>query len=372
MKFELKKGQILNALQIAQSAIPNKTTLQILNNFLLKVEGPNLEITATDLDLTIILKIPTDSYQDGSVVVNARKLLEVIRELPDLPVFFSVDDLVLTIKSGDSFQCNLTGFDASEYPSLPEEEDFQVFDLPAADLKFLFEKTSFAVSNDFSTRISLTGVSWEKKDDNFIMVGTDGHKLGKSWKKISDIKLKNSIIVPPRSISQILKTVNTETGICKISVGSANMKLECEDVVIYSKLIEGPYPDYDKVLPAELTKSIVINREEFISVLKRVATMAQAKTKQVKFVFNKDSLLLSARNQDLGGDSEESLPAKYDGKEISVGYNATYVLEVFRLIDSEEVMIKLNSNLGATVFEPVKENPEYFFIVMPLRLMEDE
>ena len=126
------------------------------------------------------------------------------------------------------------------------------------------------------------------------------------------------------------------------------------------------------MIPLELGKTIIVNREDLMAVLRRVATMAHFKTRQVKFVFAKNSLALSARNQDLGGDSEESLPVKFDGKPISVGYNAIYVLEVLRLINSEEVKIRLNSNLGATVFEPVQKDFSYFFIVMPLRLLEDE
>jgi DNA polymerase-3 subunit beta len=372
MKFESKKGTLLETLQMAQNAIPNKTTLQILNNFLLKLEGNSLEITATDLDLSIIQKIEVEGSQDGSIVINAKKFLEVIRELPDLPVICSVDEYVLTIKSGTSFQCNITGYDASEYPAMPDEESMQSVQITAEELKFLFEKTSFAVSIDYTTRVSLTGICWEYKDKALNMVGTDGHKLGKASMPLEKFGLKESIIIPPRAISQVLKVGSSEEQKLQVDVGEANIRFRCENVTIYSKLIEGPYPDYEKVIPVELSRIISINREELISVLRRVATMAHAKTRQVKFTFSKDSLFLSARNQDLGGDSEESLPIKYEGKDISVGYNAAYVLEVLRLINTEELKIKLNSNLGATVFQPDQEDAKYFFIVMPLRLLEDE
>ncbi|MFC1584701.1 DNA polymerase III subunit beta [Fibrobacterota bacterium] len=372
MKFESKKGSLLEAIQLAQNAIPSKTTLQVLNNFLLKLEGNSLEITATDLDLSIILKIEVEGSQDGSIVVNAKKLLEVVRELPDLPVFCSVDEYVFTIKSGKSFQCNITGFDASEYPAMPEESREEPIQMEIKDLKFLYEKSSFAVSADYTTRISLTGMSWECNDNKLIMVGTDGHKLGKAWIESKKINLKKGIILPPRAINQVLKTMPDNDSVFQIEVGEANIKFHCEDVTIYSKLIEGPYPDYEKVIPKELSRTISINREDLISVLRRVATMAHFKTRQVKFSFEEGTLLLSARNQDLGGDSEETLPVKYQGKPTSIGYNGTYVLEVLRLINSEEVSIKFNTNLGATIFEPDQEDSNYFFIIMPLRLLEDE
>lgn len=334
MKFESKKGALLETLQMAQNAIPNKTTLQILNNFLLKLEGNSLEITATDLDLSIIQKMEVEGSQDGSIVVNAKKFLEVVRELPDLPVVCSIDEYVLTIKSGTGFQCNITGYDASEYPAMPDEDNMQSVQISVEDLKFLFDKTSFAVSTDYTTRVSLTGICWEYKDKNLNMVGTDGHKLGKASIAPDKFDLKNSIILPPRAISQVLKAGASEQDQLRIDIGEANVRFHFDNITIYSKLIEGPYPDYQKVIPVELSRIITINREELISVLRRVATMAHFKTRQVKFTFSKNSLLLSARNQDLGGDSEESLPAKYDGKEISAGYNAAYAPSFLRRPES--------------------------------------
>jgi len=372
MKFEASKVTLLDALQTAQNAIPSKTTLQILNNFLFKLKGNNLEITATDLDLTIVINIEVQGNGDGNIVINAKKFLEVTKELPDLPVICHVDDYVMTIKSETGFQCNITGFDASEYPVLPKSQESAQFEISKHDLKTLFEKTSFAVSNDVTTRVSLTGVFWQSVNDQIIMVGTDGHRLGKSWIKGTGPGLTKGIILPPKAVSQVLKTSHEESDQIKIEVGEANIKFISDKITLFSKLIEGPYPDYEKVIPADLSKVVKIKKEELINVLKRVATMAHTKTKQVKFSFSSGQLLLSAKNQDLGGDSEESLDIEYKGKEIAIGFNAHYVLEVLRLIQSEEILIKLNSNLGATVFEPNMTEKNYFFIVMPLRLLGDD
>lgn len=292
--------------------------------------------------------------------------------MPDLPITCSVDDYVLNIKSSSGFQANMTGFEASEYPAMPADDSAVSFQLTYDKLKFLFEKTAFAASNDYTTRVSLTGTYWEHKDDKLLMVSTDGHRLGKAWVDKGDITLDQGIILPPRALSQVLKTASSDESLVNVEIGQANAKFTCGNIIIYTKLIDGPYPDYEKVIPAELNNTICINREELISVLRRVATMAHSKTRQVKFQFEKKQLLLSARNQDLGADSEECLAVDYSGKTLAVGFNSQYVLEVLRLIHTENVVIKLNSNLGATVFKPEDDGANYFFIVMPLRLLDDE
>lgn len=371
MKFNSPKAVLLEALQTSGSAIPNKTTLQVLNNFLLVLNSDRLIVTATDLDMAIIVEADVSGEEDGSIVVNARKLLEIVRELPELPVAVSVQDSILSLSTETGFHCKLTGFDASEYPTLPSEENLEKWSISKGNLKFLYEKSAFAVSNDFTTRVSLTGVYWEPIDEGISMIGTDGHRLGKSWRSTRG-SFKKGVIVPPRALNHALKTSSSDENEIVVEVGEATIKFACDSTTVYSKLIEGPYPDYEKVVPKELSRRITANREELMGVVRRVGTMAHSKTRQIKFAFEPTKLVLSAQNQDLGGDSQESLPIKMEGKPLSVGFNASYVLEVLRLIHSEEVNIELNSNLGATIFRPSAENAGYFFIVMPLRLLDEE
>jgi DNA polymerase-3 subunit beta len=157
----------------------------------------------------------------------------------------------------------------------------------------------------------------------------------------------------------------------QVDIGSANARFSTDTIVIFTKLIEGPYPNYENVIPKEFSKKMKANREHLGSVLRRVATMANAKTRLVVFGFQDGRLALSAKNQDLGGDSEESLQVEYAGDDVEVGINAHYVQEVFRLIHTEEVMFKFNNPLGAIIVEPVMEKPDYFFIVMPLRILKE-
>jgi DNA polymerase-3 subunit beta len=370
MKFEAQKPVFLDALQMACNAIPSKTTLQILYNLLFRLKGNELEIRATDLDMTIVLKLEVDGHQDGSIVVNARKLLEVVKELPDFPVIVSVDDYLFTVKSESGFQGNLTGYDASEYPSLPEVGQGKTFRAPLKDLRFLAEKTQFAVSTDFS-RMALTGVYCEGRKGRFEMVSTDGHRFGKAWIGLAGAELKPGVILPPKTLAQVLRMAEDADQEIEIAIGAAQARFSTPTVTILTKLIDGPYPNYENVVPKEFARVMRCNREQLIAVLRRVSTMANAKTRLVVFNFAAKALQLSARNPDLGGDSEETIAVQYTGEPVEVGVNATYLLEELRLTHSEEILLKFNNPLGAIVVEPAADEPDYFFIVMPLRIVKE-
>jgi DNA polymerase-3 subunit beta len=368
MKFEVQKPVFLDALQMACNAIPSKTTLQILYNLLFKLEGNDLEIRATDLDMTIVLKLQVEGHKDGSLVVNARKLLEVVKELPDFPVLISADDFVFTIKSESGFQGTLTGYDAAEYPALPEVEQGKTLAAPLKDLKFLHEKSAFAVSTDFS-RMSLTGVYCEGKGGKLEMVATDGHRFGKCWVDLQGAS--PGIILPPKALGQVLRMSEDAEQNIEMEIGAAQARFSTPTITLITKLIDGPYPNYENVVPKEFSRTMKCNREHLMAVLRRVSTMANSKTRLVVFNFQDKTLHLSAKNQDLGGDSEEAVPVEFEGEAVEVGVNSTYLLEELRLCQSEDVRFKFNNPLGAIVVEPVLENPNYFFIVMPLRILKE-
>jgi DNA polymerase III subunit beta len=320
--------------------------------------------------MTIILKLEVEGHEDGSIVVNARKLLEVVKELPDFPVLVSADDYIFSVRSESGFQGNLTGYDASEYPALPDIGQGKAFRAPLKDLRFLADKTLFAVSTDFS-RMSLTGVYCEGKEGRFEMVSTDGHRFGKAWIALKGAALKPGVILPPKTLTQVLRMSEDAEQEIEIEIGSAQARFSTPTITILTKLIDGPYPNYENVVPKEFARVMRCNREQLVSVLRRVSTMANAKTRLVVFSFPDGTLQLSAKNPHLGGDSEETLAVEYTGEPVEVGVNATYLLEELRLAHSEEVLFKFNTPLGAIVIEPAAESPDYFFIVMPLRILKE-
>lgn len=371
MKFEAPKAVLLDALQMACSAIPNKTTLQVLYNLYLDLKEHTLEIRATDLDMAVVQRLTVEGHQDGSLIINARKLLEVVKELPDMPVILSMEDLVLTIRSESGFQGNLTGYDPAEYPALPEVGETSRQNVALKDLRLLAEKTGFAVSTDFS-RMALTGIYCEFKKDRLEMVATDGHRLGKAGVGMPGLQPRNGVILPPKALQQVLRMSEDPEQAIEVEIGSAHARFATGAIVLYTKLIEGPYPNYENVIPKQFTKTATVNREHLASVVRRVSTMANAKTRLTVLGFQSSgNLAVSAKNQDLGGDSEETLPLSYEGEDVELGANAQYLLEVLRLCNSEEVRLKFNNPLGAIIVEPVAEDAGYFFIVMPLRIVRD-
>ncbi len=371
MKFEAPKAVLLDALQMACSAIPNKTTLQVLYNLYLDLKEGALEIRATDLDMAVVQRLSVDGHKNGTLIINARKLLEVVKELPDMPVIFSSEDLVLTIRSESGFQANLTGYDPAEYPALPEVGETSRQNVPLKELKFLSDKTGFAVSTEFS-RLALTGVYTEFKKDRLEMVATDGHRLGKAFVSMPGLGARNGVILPPKALQQVMRMSEDPEQLIEVEIGMAHARFATGAVVLYTKLIEGPYPNYENVIPKQFSKTATVNREHLASVVRRVSTMANTKTRLTVLGFHQDgNLVVSARNPDLGGDSEEGLPLSYEGEDIELGANAQYLLEVLRMCASEEVRLKFNNPLGAIIVEPVAEEPGYFFIVMPLRIVRD-
>ncbi len=371
MKFEAPKAVLLDALQMACSAIPNKTTLQVLYNVHMDLQDQSLVLRATDLDMAVVQRLTVEGHRDGSLIINARKLLEVVKELPDLPVIMSMEDLVLTIRSESGFQGNLTGYDPSEYPALPEVGETSRQNVLLKDLRFLAEKTGFAVSSDFS-RMALTGVYCEFKPDRLEMVATDGHRLGKAFVGLPGLGARPGVILPPKALHQVLRMSEDPEEAIEVEIGTAHARFATGAIELYTKLIEGPYPNYENVIPKQFSKTATVNREHLASVIRRVSTMAIAKTRLTVLSFQDGgNLLVSARNQDLGGDSEEALPLAYEGEEVELGVNAQYLLEVLRLCNSEEVRLKFNNPLGAIILEPVAEDAGYFFIVMPLRIVRD-
>ena len=368
MKFEVQKPVFLDAIQLACNAIPGKTTLQILYNLLFKLKGNDLEIRATDLDMTLVLKVVVEGHEDGTIVVNAKKLLEIVKELPDFPVLISVEDYLFTIKSESGFSGNLTGYDAAEYPALPGLENGHPFKAPLKDLRFLSTHTDFAASTDF-TRINLTGVYCESKNGKMEMVATDGHRFGKAWVEMEGIS--PGIILPPKALAQLMRMSEDPEQMIEMEIGAAIAIFSTPTITLLTKLIEGPYPNHENVVPKEFSRTMKCNREQLISVLRRVSTMANSKTRLVVLNFQERTLHLTARNPDLGGDTEESFPIDFQGEPVEVGVNSSYLIEELRLTHTEEVRLKFNNPLGAIVVEPIMDKPNYFFIVMPLRIVKE-
>ncbi len=369
MKFYVDQSAFLNALQIALQAVPSKSTLQILNNFLLNLEGSSLQITSTDLDMGIQIRLDVRGEVDGSIVVNARKLYEMVKEQGDSEIEFSVDNFLVLISAGH-FSANMSGNDPVEFPNIEDVDTEQSITMNVGELQYLSENTLFAVSND-STRPSLGGVYCEQDDNQLIFVATDGHRLGKAFIEFQGGSIPNSAIIPPKILGNVLRFLDGNAQV-DIAMGERHICFSSDRLKVVSKLIEGPYPKYQNVIPNQFEKEVILQRQEALSVLRRVATMANQKNRQIKLEFQDDKLEVSAENQEIGSSCKEPLAAQYAGEAgFKIAFNANFLIDILKMCPSEQVKIKMNSPLGACVIHPVGEGMDFYFLLMPLRFYED-
>lgn len=370
MQFTVAKSALLEALQICSSAVPGKSTLPILQNFLLSASEGELRVTATDLDLGVRIAIAVDLRQAGDIVVPARSLVDVVRELPDLPVEFTVKDFHLVLRSEGGFTCRLAGVDASEFPALPVLEGEDGFLVGAGALRKLSERTLFAVSTD-QTRLALNGVLWEPSQGKMAMVSTDGHRMGYATAPTSDsLSLTHSVIIPPKAITQVLRVAVGEETQVEVHLADGSARFRCGVVEIFTKLIEGPYPNYSQVVPKSSSRIATVHRDDLAAIVRRVATLANRNTRQIRLSFAPGRLEISTQNLDLGGEGRDSLPVEYQGDAFDIGFNAGYLTEILKLVDCPQVRLKMNQPTQACVLESAVEAPDAFFILMPLRLAD--
>ena len=348
MKFQIQKAVFLDALSAAVNAVPNKSTIQILNNFALRLEGNVLEVSATDLDLGIRVKVEVEGQRDGSVVINARKLLELVKSLVDpsiTTVSVDVENFLAKIRWSEKGQASITGFDASDFPPFPEVSEGETLNFAKSELEFLVEKTKFATSTD-STRLSLN-------------IEQEGASLS------------SGIIIPRKPLEQILHMAKADATI-EVRASATHVLFNTESIQVISKLYEGPYPNYRAVIPQNFERTVQLNTVEFLNKMRSVISMANARTHKVRLQFDGNNLELSASDPDVGGDSREALSVTHNGEgSFSIGFDGRYISEIFSMCKSEETVMKMNNPIGACIIEPVGEGLNFSFLLMPTHLTDD-
>ncbi len=372
MKFSLPRNKFLTVLTNVAAAVPNRTTLPVLGNFLISAADGKVKVSATDLDIAVTSVVPANVTKPGAVTVPARLLDNLVRELPETNIEILSNENRVEVKA-DKGSYRLGGMSADEFPRIPESSPAKLIRVPGPDLVGLIQRVRFAVSRD-ETRPVLGGILWQTSGDVMTMVATDGHRLAKV--SVANKKLKGmheDVIVPPKALELVEKAVGEdETKEVGILFGDKNIIFDLGDTVISSRIIEGPYPDYEQVIPKGNDKKLKINRPALMSALKRVVLLSNSMTHQVKMSLRKSSLELSSHNPDVAGEAKETLSAGYEGEELELGYNANYVLDILKQLEGEEAFFQLGSNLSAGIItDSAKKNgADYFYLLMPLRLAD--
>jgi DNA polymerase III subunit beta len=368
MNLTISKEQIINGLQAVQNVVSNRTTLPILSNVLLRAEGDKLELTATDLDVTIACSVEAKVKKPGASTVPVKKLFGIVRELGNSEIDLEVDDKnVCSIRSGASFY-KINGLSADEFPPMPKFKEDKKVDIKQETVKSMMKKTSFAISTDES-RYVLNGIFISLKDHKMTMVATDGRRLAMVDEEVDvSEKSQGEFIAPAKAVNELNRLLQEKGDVeIRYTENQASFTLKDEkngSVLIVTKLIEGNYPNYRQVIPNEVKERVSLAREEFLHALRRAEIMTSDKSNSVKLTFGKNNLAITANSPEVG-EARESIAINYKGKEMAIAFNPKYMIDPLNALANDEVFIELIDELSPGV---LKINGPFLYVVMPMRL----
>lgn len=367
--FEINRNKFITALGHVQSVVERRNTIAILSNVKIDVSSGEITLTSTDMEISVCETIEATTLKNGSLTVNANTLYDIIRKLPDnsmVNVEGDSDNLgKISIKSA-LCDFSLASLPSKDFPLIESGEMSNNFDISSAQLVSLIDKTKFSVSNE-ETRYYLNGIYLHTLDNQLIAVATDGHRLAKIAIDAPDnITQMQGVIVPKKTIGEIRRLAEQAESKISISISDKKIKLSFGNVVLVSKLIDGTFPDYTKVIPNANDRSMILNTQDFVKSVDRVSTISSNKTKAIKFFVTKDKLVLKSSSEE-NGSAQEEIKVQYDNEDLEIGFNARYVLDILAVIDSENVEV-LFSEIGAPTLIKDCDDSSVTFVVMPMRI----
>ena len=362
MKIKVEKQILLNGIQIVQNVISLKSALPILSNILIETQQNTLRLTATDLDVGISCVIPVDIQEPGAITIPAKRFSDIIKELPADSVNITTKKNNLVNIETDACQFKIMGLAREEFPKLPEFKDKEVVKLEQASLKQMLALTSFAVSLD-ETRYVLNGILFRLSKNSLVLVATDGKRLAIMEKKLSqELNKEMQIIVPIKTIHELNRNLKEE-GELSLVLGNNQAMFDLGKIVIISRLIEGEFPDYKQVVPVVVENKMKVDRQQLLLAVKRASLLATPDYQAVKLELFKNKLVVSKSTPDIG-ESREEVAVGYQGKELAIGFNPGYLIDVLKNLSEETVELELGDSEKPGV---IRING-YVYIVLPMRL----
>lgn len=370
MRFTISREKLQEGLTAVAASIPAKTTLPVLANILVETTERGIRLSGTDLDIAVSTEVSADVETPGAITIPAKKLSEIARELPPAPVKIgAVGEQRITLECGRS-KFKLLGLPRDEFPTFPQVRFQDSWRVRSGDLQKLISHTSFAVSTEESRPI-LNGVLWELRADRMRMVATNGHRLTRMDLPIaSGNSPGGDLIVPPKALDQVRRLFPAEEEL-EIAQGDNHLGFRSPFTSVFTRLIEGPYPNYEQVIPRDNDRVATSDKVALISALKRMSVIASDQTHRIRLSFNAGLLRFSVQTPDLG-EAQDELPIRFTGDPIDIGFNANYLLEILRYIPTDEVRLTLKAPERAVTVEPEawSDPASYLCLVMPLRLMD--
>ena len=366
MKFIFTKEVLLKEMAIAQEVISNKTALSILSNALLIVKDGSLTIRATDIKVTFETRIPVDVIEEGATTVFCDKFTSIIASMPSGDIEAEQKDQKLIIKSiSKKAKFSLKTISDNDFPPFTDSSNTQFFEIPSKEFKEMITQTVFAVSDD-ETRYFMNGVYMEKKDNNLIFAATDGRRLAYIQHDfgVALPDFKGSII-PPKILSIIQKRSSDE-GSISIGISEKNIFFNFNAYKFSSVLIDGQFPNYERVIPESQEHHFEVQCDDFLQALKRVALLVEQKSKRIYLKVLNDSLSITSNESDLGTANEE-IPCKYEGQEITIALNYMYIEEPLKVLGSDSIKIEFTDPMKAITLRP-ESDTRFFHIIMPMQM----
>ena len=368
MKVKLTRENFQKGLSAVAATIPTRTTLPVLSNILVETTGRDqMRVRGTDLDISVSVHTPAEVEQEGAITMPAKKVADIARELPEGTVELESTGGRVSLICGKA-KFLLNSLPSDEYPSFPGVPFDEGWTMRSGELQKLSAHTSFAVSNEESRPI-LNGVLWEVRGNEMTMVATNGHRLAKMALKLESAPAGDiDLIVPPKALQQVERLFGADDEL-QIGRSESHLGFRTDRVEVFTRLIEGPYPSYDQVLPKDNDKECVADSAALTAAIKRMSIIASDQTHRVKLSFGPDKLSLAVQTPDLG-EAEDELPIAYTGEPVDIGFNAAYLLEVLRYMEADEVKVSLKAPERPATLEPMGTDQDYVCLVMPLRLLE--
>ncbi|NOZ56333.1 MAG: DNA polymerase III subunit beta [Calditrichaeota bacterium] len=368
MRFTIDRQSLMTGLQRVYGVVPARSTVPVLTNVLLNVLPDKLEIVGTDLEMSVRTSVPIEAPEAGAIAVPARPFHEVVRELPDIPIEFEIDGLQLFLRTPQG-EYRFPGTAKEEYPAIVVEKSAEYVVLPTDALTRMVNRALFAVSTD-QLRLALTGVLFEFTDNELRVVATDGHRLSRTVRQnVGDALNGKKCILPTKSLNVLLRNTDAADEVT-LRASAEHMVFELGDTTIYSKLIAAKYPQYERTIPMENQFRMIVGRDDLAAAVRRVRVFSSVISNAVTFKLEAKSLEISAEDEEYGGGARETLTIDYDGPELLAAYNAQFLIDILRHIDTPDVIFRLqDSQTGALVFPSEQVvGEEFMMVIMPVML----
>ncbi|WP_391206054.1 DNA polymerase III subunit beta [Psychrobacillus sp. L4] len=376
MKFNITRDSLLEGLNDVMKAVSSKTTVPILTGLKLEVINSGLYITGSDSDITIQTFIPTEKNgeqiikitETGSIVLQAKVFSEIVRKLPTNDIEIEVTNQFQThIRSGKS-EFSLIGLDATEYPLLPQIEENRQFFMPSDLLKSIIKETVFAVSTSESRPV-LTGVNWQIKNGELHCVATDSHRLASRKTSVKELPEEEyTVVIPGKSLNELNKILEETSSEVAIVMTQQQILFKTEDVLFYSRLLEGNYPDTSRLIPSEYKTTILVNGKSLLQAIDRASLLArEERNNVVRFsTIGQGFVEVSSNSPEIGNVEEQILAESIDGEELKISFSAKYMMDALKAIDGQDIKILFSGTMRPFVLKSVHDD-SILQLILPVR-----